>query len=101
MILYNVTVKTDPSIASAWLLWMQKEHIPDMLGTQCFTGYKILRLLDTDDSEGPTFAIQYEAASIADYNRYLEIHAGDMRQRAFRKWGDSFIAFRTVMEVVQ
>jgi hypothetical protein len=101
MIVYNVTVKMHPSIASEWLQWMQDEHIPDMLRTNCFTAYTILRLIDIDESEGPTYAIQYQAESKADYNRYIELHSGEMRRRSFEKWGDAFIAFRTVMEVVQ
>ena len=31
-------------------------------------------------AEGPTYAIQYYADSKADYNRYLEIYAPDMRE---------------------
>jgi len=36
-VLYNVTVSLDPNIESDWLLWMQANHIPDVLKTQCFT----------------------------------------------------------------
>ena len=101
MIIYNVTVKVEQHIADAWLQWLLREHIPDILKTKCFTGYKVVRLLEVDDSEGPTYAIQYTAESKADYNRYIEQYASDMRKRSFEKWGDQFIAFRSVMQVVQ
>jgi hypothetical protein len=99
--LYNVTIKVEASIAAAWLDWLMSEHIPEVLQTKCFTGYRILHLVDVDDSEGPTYAIQYHAASRSDYNRYTELHAPEMRKRSFEKWGERFIAFRTLMEVVQ
>ncbi len=100
MIIYNVTITVDKSIANEWLTWLKDEHIPEVTGTGCFTSANILRLLDIDESEGPTFAIQYMAESKAHYNRYIEFFAGIMRQKSFEKWGDKFIAFRSVMQVV-
>lgn len=100
-IIYNVTIKVERQIAGAWLQWLLNEHIPDVLKTKCFSDYRVVRLLEVDDSEGPTYAIQYSAESKADYNRYIETHAGEMRRRSFEKWGQQFIAFRSVMEVVK
>ncbi|HEY6956969.1 MAG TPA: DUF4286 family protein [Flavisolibacter sp.] len=100
-IIYNVTTKVEPGIADAWLQWMLDEHIPEVMKTKCFDGYKVVRLLDVDDSEGPTFAIQYSAESKADYNRYIELFASQMSKRSFEKWSDRFISFGSVMEVVK
>ena len=101
MILYNVTVKVEKQIAHAWLQWLLNEHIPEIMQTKCFVEYKVVRLLEVDDSEGPTYAIQYYAQSKADYNRYIEIHSSNMQKRSIEKWGGQFIAFRSVMEVVK
>jgi hypothetical protein len=100
MILYNVTVKVAHSIHDEWIAWMKAEHIPDVLGTGAFTEARFWRLLDVDEEEGVTYAIQYLAASKADYERYVEVHAPVMRKKGTDKWGDRFIAFRTVMEQV-
>lgn len=99
-VIYNVTVKVDASIADAWLQWLQQEHIPSIMQTGCFQSSKIVRLLEVDDSEGPTYAIQYSAESKADYNRYITVHSAAMQKRSYEKWGDRFIAFRSVMQVV-
>lgn len=101
MIVYNVTVKVEESIAGDWLKWLFDEHIPAIMNTGCFNAYKVVRLLEVDDSEGPTYAIQYNAESKADYNRYVELHAPLMQQKSFDKWGGGFIAFRSLMEVVK
>jgi hypothetical protein len=101
MLIYNVTVKVEATIADAWLPWLLNEHIPSIMQTKCFADYKVVRLLEVDDSEGPTYAIQYYADSKADYNRYIELYAPTMRQLSFDKWGERFIAFRTLMELVQ
>lgn len=100
MIVYNVTIKIDGGIAAHWLDWLQQEHIPAMIATGCFTKANVLRLLEIDETDGPTYAVQYHAESKAFYNRYIDQYAGIMRQQGFDRWGDKFIAFRSVMEVV-
>lgn len=100
MIVYNVTVKTESAIAADWLNWLQEEHIPDIINTGCFTHATILRLLEVDETDGPTFAVQYHAESKALYNRYIQKFADEMRKKAAEKWGQKIIAFRSVMEVV-
>jgi len=100
MFVYNVTIKVETAIATEWLQWLQQEHVPDILNTGCFTQAAIHRLLETDDSEGPTYSIQYKAESKALYNQYIGQFAGEMRQRSFDKWGNRFITFRSLMQVV-
>lgn len=100
MIVYNITTKTDWSIADAWLQWQQQEHIPEIMDTQLFNTYKIFRLLDQDDKEGPTFIIQYFISSKEKYDQYMNEFAATLRVKAFNKFGDRFISFRTLMDVV-
>lgn len=100
MIIYNVTTKIDNSIHPEWLAWIKEVHIPEMLNTGCFTEAKILQLLETDETEGPTYAVQYHAESKALYNVYIEKFSGIMRQKSIDKWAGQFIAFRSVMQVV-
>lgn len=100
MILYNVTIKVHISIQQDWIKWLKEEHVKDILATECFTHYKVLQLLEIDNSEGPTYAIQYFAESKALYNRYIEKYAEKMRTKSYEKWGDKFIAFRSVMQIV-
>ncbi|HVF96914.1 MAG TPA: DUF4286 family protein [Flavisolibacter sp.] len=101
MIIYNVTTKVDENIAAAWLQWLFDEHLPDIMNTGCFGSYKVVRLLEVDDSEGPTYAVQYNANSKADYNRYIEMFAPELRQRSIDKWGNGFISFRSLMQEVE
>lgn len=100
MFIYNVTTKANRSIAAAWLNWLKEEHIPDIISTGCFSHAVILHLLEADDEEGITYAVQYHCESKAFYNRYLDKHAGEMRKKVIDKWGDNVIAFRSVMQVV-
>lgn len=101
MLIYNVTTKADAAIAAVWLQWMQQQHIPAIMATGCFTGHTIVRLLDVDDSDGPTYAVQYKADNKAAYDWYITEHADALRDAAHQKWGSRIISFHTLMEVVQ
>ena len=101
MFVYNVTIKVKAQIHQEWLEWLKEIHIPEVLQTGCFYNVTILQLLEIDDTEGPTFAVQYNAESKAAYNQYMEKHAAALRQKSFDKWGDAFIAFRSFMKIVQ
>lgn len=100
MILYNVTINVDWCIHTDWLQWMKEVNIPDMIETGFFIDCRMLRLLQVDESDGPTYAVQYNAVSIDQYNLFLEKQLGIQVQKEINKWGNKFIFFSTIMEVV-
>lgn len=100
MIVYNTTVKVDAAIAPQWLQWLHQTHAPAMLATGCFWKYQVLHLLEMDDTEGPTYAIQYYAHTPADYELYRDSFAHELQQQATTHWGDRFVAFNTLMQVM-
>jgi hypothetical protein len=101
MLVYNITIKIEPEIENDWIQWQKQEHIPDIMKTGLFTEYKFFRLLGEESNDGITYVVQYFISSIEKYNRYIEEFAPVLRKKAFEKWGDGFIAFRTIMESVQ
>lgn len=101
MIIYNVTIKIDSSIAQEWKQWLFEEHIPEVMNTNCFMDHKVLRLLNVDESDGPTYVVQYFAETEVDYNKYINEFADELRKKSTEKWQGRFTAFRTIMEDVQ
>ena len=101
MFIYNVTTNVSWSIHEAWLEWMLNEHMPALLNTNCFVRYQLLRLHEQDETEGPTYIAQYFTESKALYNRYIELYANKFREEYLNKWGNNFIAFRTLLEVIE
>ncbi len=100
MIVYNISIKIIPEIEEEWVNWQKDEHIPDVMSSGQFTENKFYRLLEQNESDGITYVVQYFASSLENYNRYLNDMAPQLRQKALDKWGNQFIAFRTVMQVV-
>ncbi|MFM9911358.1 MAG: DUF4286 family protein [Chitinophagaceae bacterium] len=100
MFIYNVTTKLNPGIEVEWLEWMKDIHIPEVMQTGCFTESRVLRLLESDDSDGFTYTVQFMAETKAAYDRYIDVHAASLRERTLRKWNNKIIAFRSLMELI-
>ena len=100
MIIYNVTVKVEWSIAHDWENWMKDVHIPEVLQTECFDKHQFVRLLQVDETDGPTYAIQYYSPSLAKYDYYLQHHSAGIRNKISEKWGQKYVDFKTLMQVV-
>ncbi len=100
MIVYNISIQIDPSIEKDWVQWQKREHIPEMMSSAQFTDYKFYRLLEQDETESIFYVMQFFAPSDEHYKKFVREFAAKLRQKSFDRWGNKFIAFRTVMEVV-
>lgn len=100
MILYNVTVNVDRSVATEWLQWMKEVHIPEVMATGLFDHYRLMKLHNEVEGEGDTFAIMYYLPSLDHYNTYELNHASALREKHTARYKDKFVAFRSLLEEV-
>ena len=100
MIIFNVTTHVSHTIKEAWEEWMKQKHIPEIMEKGCFVKYQFVQLLDIDESDGVTFAIQFYAESMASYTLYVENFAPALREDSLKNWGNEAIAFRSLMKVL-
>ncbi len=99
MITYNVTINIEDDVHEAWLDWMLKQHIPDVMATNMFLDYKIMRIISRQEDEtGQTYAIQYRAENIESYNQYQKEFAPALQSETQKMFGGKFVAFRTLLE---
>ncbi len=97
---YNVTVIIDDSIQEEWKKWMIEKHIPDVMASGAFESYQMHRILTEGSEGGTTYAIQYLAPSMEEYQRYAIQHSPKLQEEHQKKYNGKFGAFRTLMEVV-
>lgn len=100
MILYNVTIKVEPAINEEWVKWMKDEHIPELMETGLFVDSRLMQILELDDTDGITYAAQYYCEGMDQYNEYIDKHAPRLRQAGIDRFGEQFVAFRTIMKLV-
>lgn len=99
MILYNVTVSIDPSVAEEWVEWMRSSHIPDVMATACFIESRISRVHGEEEG-GFTYAITYLAPSKEKMDEYEEKFAAELQKDHAARYGGKFAAFRTLLSVI-
>jgi len=56
--------------------------------------------LDENETDGSSFNIQYSTTDMTRYFDYINNYANEMRQKGFAKFGDQFVAFRSVLRSV-
>jgi len=101
VIVYNVTVKIDLAVAEDWLSWMKTEHIPEVLSTGMFVSYRMLRILNDEEPDGMTFAMQYTCKDNATLQEYFKTYAPELQKKHKERYNNSYIAIRTLMKVVE
>lgn len=90
----------EQQIHMEWLLWMKAEYVPKMLSYQVFGDYKLYKILNTDDTDGSTYALQLFTESKALYNRFAELYHGEIQLMQQQRWGTQVLSFSTLMETV-
>ena len=101
MILYNVTVKILKYLEAEWLQWMREVHIPDVMKTGLFQEHKICKLLHEEEDGGVTYAFQYFCKDMDTFLAYQNNHAKALQADHTNRYKDKYVAFRTLMEVIE
>ena len=101
MIVYNVTVKVDLAVHELWVKWMKEDHIPKVLETGCFTEYKFYRIMEENQADGMTYAVQYMTPELSKYFDYHEEYAQGLQKESKDTWGERYAAFRTLLREVE
>ncbi|MCU0328543.1 MAG: DUF4286 family protein [Chitinophagales bacterium] len=97
-IIYNVTVKPDKSIQEEFVQWIIEEHAQEVIDTGCFDSYEFYKVLEEDETQGATFAIQYATTSMSRYFDYISKYADGLRQKGEARFPNKIHAFRTILK---
>lgn len=101
MLLYNITYLVSEEISDKWVTWMENEHIPKIMGTNLFEKNTLLRLINVDEQDGITFALQLFIFSELKFDEYEKKFAPALRSETKQVWGEQILSFRTLMSIVQ
>jgi hypothetical protein len=100
MVIYSVTVSIDEEAKQPWLEYMQQHHIPDVMASGCFTGFRFTRVIGTSEERENSFNIQYFANSMKDMHRYQAHYAQALQKEHAERFGSKAVGFRTILEDV-
>lgn len=100
MIVYSVTVSLDPAVEQDWVQWMKEKHIPDVMNTGCFTERRITKVVDGAEEGSINYNVQYVCESHEILDHYHAHHATPLQAAHRERYQDKFIAFRTILEII-
>lgn len=101
MIIYSVTVSLDPQIEEDWKNWMISKHIPDVMNTGMFIEKKMTKVIEGHEEGTTNYNIQYLCESRDKLVEYSKTHAPKLQEEHSKRYKDRFIAFRTILEVIE
>ncbi len=100
MILYNVTVSIDTDVETDWVAWMKDKHIPDILNTGMFVSARIFKVLNEEEAESTSYAVQYLADSMEHIEIYKQRYAPALQEEHHARFRGKYAAFRTLLEAL-
>ena len=100
MIIYNVTVNIDDDAHKDWVSWMKEVHIPEVMATGYFLDSRFARVM-VEEQQGTTYSIQYMCKSQIDLGEYQINHAPRLQAEHKSRFEGKFVAFRTLLEMVE
>lgn len=101
MIVYNVVSTFPKELEEEWTEWMKSHHIPNVMKTGYFNNYRMYKIIiPSNSSNEVTYSMQYDTESLSQYIAYTENEGPRLKNETMEKFGDVFIAARTVLEQV-
>jgi Domain of unknown function (DUF4286) len=99
MIIYSVTISLEASIEAEWIEWMNRVHIPDVLGTGCFSECRLCKAVGVEGAE-PVYVMQYSCRSLEEYHRYRDNFAPALQKEHTDRYAGKFRGARQLLEEV-
>ncbi len=100
MLIYNETFIIDDTMNDEWLSWIKINHIPSVLGTGAFDGYKMYTILDSPN-EGITYCLQFTTDTVERYSDFYYKHLENIHAAHNQQFEERFALFHTLMETVE
>jgi hypothetical protein len=100
MIIYNITSQVSWNIHDHWREWVINQEAPAFVATGVFSHYQFVRLLDVDDYDGPTYALQLYINENSSIDLFRRIHLDEFENNEKALWGDEVFSFTSLMEVI-
>ena len=80
-------------------LWMNQIHIPQIMETQKFVSFRLLKVIDSPN-EGQPFCVQYVVKHITDYQAYQKEFEPALQAQIKEKFANRPVTCHPLMEYI-
>ncbi|MBB6463728.1 DUF4286 family protein [Flammeovirga kamogawensis] len=98
MILYNISFHVEDEMLSSWKEWMKSFFIPEVLKTECFQSYKLMKLLsEKAENQGTNFALMLDVDNLSAADKFMRTHEAELHAILKEKFGEKVNQFRSIL----
>ncbi len=97
MIVYNTTYHVDCDISGDFIDWMRHHYVPQAIASGLVESPRLLRLMGHKEG-GACFALQLEAPTLGQLQRWNQAVGKRLHEEMTRRFGTKVAGFATFME---
>ncbi|NLR92844.1 MULTISPECIES: DUF4286 family protein [Flammeovirga] len=98
MIIYNLSFHVEDEVLPSWKQWMNSFFIPAVMKSECFTQYKLMKLLsEKAEQAGTNFALMLDVDNLVQVDKFMRQHEMELHTALKNKFGEKVSQFRTVL----
>jgi len=94
-----INIDIEKKIDKDWILWMKKEHIPEIINLKIFKKSEIWRIKN-EQKKYNSYCIKYYTKSLESYKLYKEKYAKKIQKKHSIKYKSHFNVKREILELV-
>ncbi len=100
MYILNITFLVAEPLISTWQEWVRRQLIPSMTSTGVFSQPQLARVLSAEQSDGVSYALQFQTASVDTIDEWLTDNGNSLQQQCTVRFGTNVLFFATTLEVL-
>lgn len=99
MVLYNVVIEVNAEIEADFMEWFRKKHIPLIISTGCFIGFKLSKQIVPKLDGKFTAVCRFFCRNQQDFDDYVNRYSKAMRSDFPARFINKYSIVRTVEEI--
>lgn len=100
MVVYNITFHIDKDILEDTLTYIKKSYIPQAVASGFLWQPCLLRVMQTPQDEGVSYAVQFHVKNIDTLNYWMEKKGKEINQAITNRFGNKIVGFTTLLEEI-
>lgn len=100
MIVYNTTFHIENEVLEDCLLYLKKTYIPKAAASGFLSRPYLRRVLQVEEEEGSSFAVQFHVKNVDTLNYWLEQEGRILQKDLAWRFGSKMVGFTTLMEEI-
>lgn len=94
MIIFNTTYLVHPQLEQRFLTWVRETYVPQIKELGLLKSPRLLKVL-TDEKDGISFSLQWEAESISVMGQFGKKHQSQLEALVSKTFGEGVLFFST------